>query len=86
MLRILPLVLVVFLVPFVAHWLFHWLRDGDPPREYLRKAPLLVLGGIGAGLVLAVLVSYATFTGEAPGTRYRPPAMKDGRIEQGHFE
>jgi uncharacterized membrane protein len=86
MLRILPFVLVVFLLPFVAHWLYQWLRVGDPLPEYIRKAPLLVLGGVGAFLVLAVLVSYATFTGDAPGTTYHPPIMKDGKIRQGHFD
>ena len=59
MLRLLPLVLVVFLLPFAAHALFRWFRDGEAFGDYIKRAPLLGLAAMGAGLVLAVLVTFA---------------------------
>ena len=86
MLRLLPIVIVVFLLPFVVHGLVHWISRKESLDGYFVKAPLMGLAMAGAGLVLAVLVTFATFSGDKPGTTYHPAEMKDGRIEQGHFE
>ncbi len=86
MLRLLPVIIVVFLVPFILHGLVHVVSRKESLESYIARAPLMALAAAGSGLVVAVLITFATFSGNEPGTTYHPAAMKDGKIEQGHFE
>jgi nicotinamide riboside transporter PnuC len=75
---------LLFLLPTVLYCAYVWVaRKSDPGRPILDPSALVWLMAIGAALVLATIFIFGSFEGGQPDQGYRPPQMKDGRIEPG---
>ncbi|MGQ0672523.1 MAG: hypothetical protein ACT4N2_06525 [Hyphomicrobium sp.] len=61
-------------------------QTGAGSAGLLDDAPLLYLFAAGVFLVVVTLVMFGSTTGGKPDQTYRPPVLKDGRIEPGHVE
>jgi hypothetical protein len=87
MARLIAFNAVFFLLPFAAYaaWLVATrgsLRNaGDWP---LRTTGYLAIAG--ALMMVAALVVFTSFAGEAPGGKYVPATLVGGKIVPGHFE
>lgn len=84
MLRVALLNVLLFLLPFLLYWLLLKLRGrARTVGDFWNEAPLLALVGVSALLILAVLLTFASFTGQSPSQPYRPYVEKDGHVETG---
>jgi hypothetical protein len=90
MIRIALELFLLFLAPTVAYLGYALLRwPGRPAKEVVAKAPLVLLGLAGVGLVLGTLVYYGArgdLTQGGFNQTYTPARIKDGQIEPGHFK
>jgi hypothetical protein len=87
MIRVLVINLLLFLLPFLLYAAWRWLVRGERNgRQMVSDAPLFVLMGLGLTLVAIGLFTLASYEETGIEGRYVPPAIKDGRIEPGHFE
>jgi hypothetical protein len=81
--------IVLFLLPTAIYIAYILLtrRGAGSAGEVINDAPLVWLFIVGALLVAATLVYYATITpGGKPGQVYIPPRVQDGRIEPGQLK
>lgn len=75
---------LLFLLPTVLYCAYIWVtKKSEPGRPILDGSALLWLMSIGAVLVLATIFIFGSFEGGQPDQSYRPPHLKDGRIEPG---
>jgi Family of unknown function (DUF6111) len=89
MIRVVIENVLLFLLPTAMYLAYVLLtRRTTGAGNVLDDAPLVWLFVVGALLVAATLVYYATVTpGGLPGQTYTPPRMgKDGRIEPGQLK
>lgn len=89
MIRVVIENVLLFLLPTAMYLAYVLLtRRATGSSNVLDDAPLVWLFVVGALLVAATLVYYATVTpGGLPGQTYTPPRMgKDGRIEPGQLK
>ena len=89
MIRVVIENILLFLLPtamYVGYVLLT--RSNTSAGAVVNDAPLVWLFVVGALLVAATLIYYATVTpGGTPGQVYTPPRMgKDGRIEPGQLK
>ena len=82
---------LLFLLPAAIYFGFMYFRSvgqGTPQsrNDLWNEAPLAYLFIIGAALVMAVMLTFATFEGGKPGQTYHPPRMEDGKIIPGYYE
>ena len=75
---------LLFLLPAVLYCTYIWVtKKAEPGRPLLDGKALLWLMAIGAALVVTTIFIFGTFEGGKPDQSYRPPQVKDGRIEPG---
>lgn len=85
MIRVVIENILLFLLPTAMYLAYVLLtRTYTSAGAVISDAPLIWLFVVGALLVGATLVYYASITpGGSPGAVYTPPRMKDGQIEPG---
>jgi hypothetical protein len=90
MIRIVVENVLLFLLPAAMYvgYVLLTRRGNTSAGAVVSDAPLVWLFVVGALLVVATLIYYATVTpGGKPGQVYTPPRMgKDGRIEPGQLK
>ncbi len=91
MIRIIVENVLLFLLPtllYIGYVLLSRAQAGDEAGTagVLDDAPLLVLFGAGALLVIVTLIAFGSTTGGKPGQHYEPPSLEDGKIKPGHIE
>lgn len=90
MIRVVIENVLLFLLPAAMYFGYVLLtrRGNTSAGDVMGEAPLVWLFIVGALLVAATLVYYATITpGGLPGQTYTPPHVgKDGRIEPGQLK
>jgi len=86
MIRIVVENIFFFMLPtfFYIAWVAFKEDEWSGLSEVIRKAPLLRLFAAGAALMLLTLVVLSSRSYNDPRDVYVPPAMEDGKIDQGH--
>ncbi|MEZ5842942.1 MAG: DUF6111 family protein [Hyphomicrobiaceae bacterium] len=89
MIRIVIENVLLFLLPTAIYVAYIMLTRNDGKQtatQVVNEAPLLWLFAAGGGLVMIVLVAYASIEGGKPGQGYAPAVLKDGRIVPGELK
>jgi hypothetical protein len=87
MLRFVAFDAIFFLIPFAAYalWLVVTRRTLPNAADWeIRTIGYLALAG--AVLVIGVLFAFVHLDAEAPGGKYVPARLENGKIVPGHFE
>lgn len=79
MTRILLQYLLPLLLPFLVYAAWVAFTQGRRPG-WLDDTPWVPLLSAGVVLLGASLIGWSLTTGDAPGARYQPPHIEDGRI------
>ena len=78
---------VLFLVPFAVYAAFLTLTRGSLRNaEDWQIRTIAYLAIVGAGLLLAALALFTSYRTIAPGGRYVPPHIENGKIVPGHVD
>lgn len=87
MIRIVIENLLLLLLPTLIYIAYAYLVRGKGKRggNVMDDAPLVWLLVAGVALALAVVAIFGTLDGAEPGTAYRPPVFKDGKIIPGEL-
>jgi len=88
MIRIVIENIILLLLPTLVYISYIYLTVGTAQgrNKALNDAPLLWLFAIGAGLVLAILLTFGSTSGSRPGDVYTPPVFRDGKIQPGRLD
>jgi hypothetical protein len=82
--------IVLFLLPTLAYVAYVYLTRPDGNQQsataILQEAPIFILIGLGAAIVLMAVVAFGSSSGGKPGQSYQPPVMKDGKILPGEIK
>jgi len=87
MARFLAFDAIFFLLPFAGYAV--WLVATRGSAAAAADWPVRTIGYLaisGAGLMVAMLVAFTSFSGAPPGSHYKPATFENGRLVPGHFE
>ena len=84
-------ILIPLLLPTLIYFLYLAIArrrarvTGAAPTLVFKDMPWSWLAGAGVALLAVTLAALALFGGAAPGSRYQPPSLENGQINQGGF-
>jgi hypothetical protein len=87
MIRVVLINLVFLLLPLVLYYLYIYIRrELQPDVRMTAEAPVALLIGSGVVLMLASLLIFGKWEGNAPGGKYYPPEIRNGVVVPGRVE